>query len=76
MPENSLARQALNSLQGDAVYSEWFTTVTFLMNRLGMASHFQNPKLLTTEKFKSLCKDNLKELLMKQWVTKVSDERR
>ena len=76
MSENSLARHALNSLsQGDASGSEWFTTVKFLMNHLGMASHFQNPKLLTPEKFKSLCKTNLKELLTKQWVTQISDER-
>ena len=76
MPENSLGRQALNSRsQGNASCSEWFTTVKFLMNHLGMASHLQNPKLLTSEKFKSLCKAKLKELLTKQWVTQVSDER-
>ena len=40
-----------------------------------MASHLQNCKPLTPEKFKSLCKTNLKELLTKQWVTQVSDER-
>ena len=59
MPENSLARQALNSRSpDDASYSEWFTTVKFLMNHLGMASHLQNPKPLTPEKLKSLCMTN------------------
>ena len=33
------------------------------------------PQTLDPEKFKSLCKTNLKELLTKQWATKVSDER-
>ena len=91
MPDNSLARQALNSRSqgdaslarqalnsrshGDASYSEWFTTVKCSMNHLGMASHLQNPKVLTPVKSKSLCKTNLKELLTKQWVTQVSDER-
>lgn len=67
LPSNTLVRQALNAQTSDDLYSEWLATVKFLLSELNLREFYDNPSLITEEKFSNICKERLKNVFLQQW---------
>ena len=75
MQDETLVKKALQFLSNDDnSESEWMGTVKLLINELKMTNYFQNPELISTERFTQLCKDKLKERFVQLWKSKLTDQ--
>ena len=73
MPDDTLVKKALNFISAnDTSESEWLATVKCLMLQFDMSRYFQNPNLVTTEKFKNICKQNIKNKFIEMWFNNIS----
>ena len=74
MQDETLAKNALKIVSDDNSTSEWIATVKFLLNELGMNNYLVNPELVTTEKFKEICKEKLKQQFTQLWRTEINSQ--
>ena len=54
--------------------SEWLATVEYLLKELNITTYFHNPDTVTTDRFKQICKQLLKEKFKQYWWTVINDQ--
>ena len=75
MQENTLINQALQYVSSnESSHSVWFATVKCLLNELSLQNYLLNPTLLSTDKFKDLCKFKMKNLFSQQWSATIRNQ--
>ena len=68
MPNTTLARQAYNiQMDDNSTEFEWAATVKYLLSKLGMNIHLDNPHLTSYNIFSKLCATKLRDLCISQW---------
>ena len=75
MDNNSIAKQVFNYIkQNEPEKYDWYSSVKFLLNFIGLNHLFDNPNTLNEVKFKDICKTNLERLMVQQWREMVNAE--
>ena len=72
LPQSTLAHKALKLQFETSTELEWAATVKFLLTTLGMESYFNNPDLVTTQRFSVMCAKKLSNLCIRQWYHEVT----
>ena len=65
-PRSTLAHKALKLQFETSTVLEWAAMVKFLPSTLGMESYFNNPDLVTTQRFSVICAKKLFNLCIRQ----------
>ena len=75
MQDSTLIKKALQFVSSnDPSQSEWYATVKCLLNELNLHNYLLNPEIITTDKFKQLCKEKIKNLFTQQWGTEILNQ--